>query len=365
MYAVVILKKKRRNKIIVIKTFVFQEKTIPVRMFFDDFEELQEFYDFDPDDFLYSIGRFYLDLGSMMFLREEGRERTVNNQLYYKWSEEEMADSHLLSYKPVAPAYQRTNSINGGHWFIIQSLQEDQVRSCRGGWLEAAHEISTHSRIREMSQQIALLLDAWRTRFRSLNIQWNSQLGRTRGTPGLDWFLAQRSSQERDLTVEERARQSVERGMVVFRSEEEFDQFYQEIRSAVNLVPNLLMKILAEAIPVQLPYTALSLITKYVLDQESADRSTMKASGEDIPGQLVESRVIGRFYLSLLDIHTAVTELMFRHPGETSAPNFPDKFLYLRNLVERNKLFLQTYYEPSLENTDLHLKETKVTQNNI
>ena len=332
-------------------------------MFFDDFEEL-DFHDIDPDDFLYSIGRFYLDIRSMMFLREGGTERTVNNQVYYRWSEEEMADSHLLSYKPVAPAYQRTNSINGGHWFIIQSLQEDQIRSVRGGWLEASHEISTHRRIREMSGQVSLLLDAWRARHRSQDIQWNSELGQTRETPGLDWFRTQRCTQE-NMTVEERARQSVERGMVIFRSEEEFDQFYQEIRSVVNLVPNLLMKILADAIPVHLPYTALALISSYVLDQESADCSTMKASEEDIPGQLVESRYIGRLYLSLLDIHTALTELMFRHAGETAAPNFPDKFLYLRNIVQRNKLFLQTYHEPTLENSDQHLKETKVTDNNI
>ena len=320
-------------------------------MFFDDFEELQ--FD-DPDDLLYSMY-------CMMFLRERGTERTINSQAYYRWSEEEMADSHLLSYKPVAPAYQRTNSINGGHWFIIDSLQKDQITSGRGGWLAASHEISTHRRITEMSQQISLLLDAWSARYRSLNMQWNSELGQTRKTPGLDWFRTQRCTQEGPMTLENRARQSVERGMAIFRSEEEFDQLYQEIRSVVNLVPNLLMKILADAIPVHLPYTALALISSYVLDQESADCSTMKTSEEDIPGQIVESRYIGRLYLSLLDIHTALTELMFRHLGETAAPNFPDKFLYLRNLVQRNKLFLQTYHEPSLENTDQHLKETKVT----
>ena len=91
----------------------------------------------------------------------------------------------------------------------------------------------------------------------------------------------------------------------------------------------------------------------------------MKATREDIPGQLVESRLIGRFYLSLLDIHSALTELMFRHAGETAAPNFPDKFLFLRNIMERNRHFLETYYDPTLQNTDHHLKETKVTAINI
>ena len=212
-----------------------------------------------------------------------------------------------------------------------------------------------------MSQQIALLLDAWTARYRSLNMEWNSWTGQTRAKPGLDWFLTQRSTQERELTVQERTRQSVERGMAIFRSEEELDSFYQEIKSAVNLVPNLLMKILSEAIPVPLPYTALALISQYVLAQDSADCSTMKAGSEDIPGQLLESRYVGRLYLSLLDIHSAVTEVMFRHPGETAAPNYPDKFRYLRNVVQRNNLFLQSFYELEQENTDHHLKETKVS----
>ena len=335
-------------------------------MFFDDFDDLQ-FNDLDPDDFLYSL---YLNLGNLMFLDGGGagpgggREKAVNTELYYRWSEQEMPDSDLLSYKPATPVYQGINSINGGHWFIIQELQEGQVRNNRCGWLEGSREISTHKRIREMSQQIALLLDAWKSRYRSLNMEWNSELAQTRQTPGLEWFFTQRSTQERELTVQERASQSVERGMAVFRSEEEFDSFYQEIKSAVNLVPNLLMKIISDAIPVQLPYTALSLISQYVLAQDCsdncADRSTMKADSRDVPGQLVESRYLGRFFLSLLDIHSALTELMFRRAGETAAPNFADKFLYLRNIVQRNNLFLQSYYELTEENSDHHLKETKV-----
>ena len=255
-----------------------------------------------------------------------------NNSDYYKWSEQKMADSHLLSYTPVAPMFQRTNSINGGHWFIIQSLQEDQVKNDGPGWLEASHVIG-HKSIYSLSRQITLLLDAWTVRLRGLDIDW-SEPGQSAGEVGLSWFLKQRTTREKDLSVEERARQSVERGMVIFRSKLEFQQFYQETKR-------------------------LSLISKYVL--ETSDCCSMKLLSENLPSKLVESRYVAKLYLSLLDIFNVLTELMFRHPGETAAPNFPDKFLFLRNIVQRNQLFLETYYQLTHEDRNQFLRETKVS----
>ena len=321
--------------------------------FFDD-DDYQD--DSEPEDFLESIRRYHL-MNILFMGVEEESGRSVNNQLYYKWAEFNMPDSELLTYSPVAPVYQRTNSINGGHWYVIQSLQEDQVRNRGPGWLQASHVIG-HKTIHELAQQIVLLLDAWSVRLRNLNIPWQSEAVQDRERPGLTWFLQQRSTQE-DMTVEERSRHSVERGMVIFRSEEEFDNFYQEIIAAVNIIPNVLMKILSDSIPVQLPYTALSLISKYVLG--SSDCCSMKPVSQDLPGQLVESRYVGRLYLSLLDIHSTLTELLFRHAGETASPNFPEKFSYLRNIVQKNHDLLETYYELTEENTDLHIMEYKVS----
>ena len=332
-------------------------------MFFDDLEALYDsdyhHYDSEADDFLDSIRRYHLM--SMLFGSGMGGGGTLNGHLYYKWSERSMPDSHLLGYTPVAPVYQRTNSINGGHWFIIQSLQEDQVKDNGPGWLEASHVIG-HKTIHELSKQIILLLDAWSLRSRSLDMGWQSQTEQdqagARERPGLSWFLKQRSTKEEDMTVEERARHSVERGMVIFRSEEEFDSLYQEMKAAVNIIPNVLMETLSDAIPAPLPDLALDLITKYVLD--CSDCCSMKRVSEDLPGQLVESRYVGRLYLSLLDIHNSLTEIMFRHAGETAAPNFPDKFTYLRNIVRKNQNFLNTFYELTEENSDPHIMETKV-----
>merc|ERR1719431_216504 len=185
-----------------------------------------------------------------------GAGESVNGHLYYKLSKRCMPDSHLLNFTPVSPIFQRTNSINGGHWFVIQSLQEDQVKNDGPGWLEASHVIG-HKSIFSLSRQITLLLDAWNVRLRGLDTDWCSEPARSDGeVVGLAWFLKQRSTREKVLTVEERKKQSVERGMVIFGSKQEFQHFYQETKAAVNLIPNLLMKIISEAIPTRLPYTA-------------------------------------------------------------------------------------------------------------
>ena len=342
-------------------------------MFFDDFDDrailelLQD--DSDAEDMLDSIRTYHF---VRLFFGSGGLGMggyPFNNPFYYKWSEQHMADSHLLSYTPVAPMFQRTNSINGGHWFQywywywywFQSLQEDQVKNDGPGWLEASHVIG-HKSIYSLSRQITLLLDAWTVRLRGLDIDW-SEPGQSAGEVGLSWFLKQRTTREKDLSVEERARQSVERGMVIFRSKLEFQQFYVETKAAVNLIPHILMKIIHEAVPVRLPYTALSLISKYVL--ETSDCCSMKLLSENLPSKLVESRYVAKLYLSLLDIFNVLTELMFRHPGETAAPNFPDKFLFLRNIVQRNQLFLETYYQLTHEDRNQFLRETKVSTSRV
>ena len=329
-------------------------------MFFDDFDDramlelLQD--DSDNEDMLDSIRTYHF---VRLFFGSGGLgmgDVSFNNSFYYKWSEQNMADSHLLSYTPVAPMFQRTNSINGGHWFIIQSLQEDQVKNDGPGWLEASHVIG-HKSIYSLSRQITLLLDAWNVRLRGQDIDWSEPV-QSQGEVGLSWFLKQRTTREKVLSVEERARQSVERGMVIFRSKQEFQEFYEETKAAVNLIPHILMKMIQEAIPIRLPYTALSLICKYVL--ETSDCCSMKLLSENLPSKLVESRYVAKLYLSLLDIFNVLTELMFRHPGETAAPNFPDKFLFLRNIVQRNQLFLETYYHLTQEDRNQFLRETKV-----
>ena len=326
-------------------------------MFFDDLEDLYDLHNDSDADHVLDTLRTYQIMRNVF----GGDVFSFNTPQYYEWSERSMSDSHLLSYTPVSPMFQRTNSINGGHWFIIQSLQEEQVRHNEPGWLEATHVIG-HKSIYELSRQITLLLEAWTARLKRLDLDWSRDTDQScvaPDTPGLTWFLKQRSTREETLSLEERAKLSVERGKIIFRSQEEFQKFYEESKAAVNFIPNLLMKIISEAVPVTLPYTALSLISKHIL--HSSDCCSLQLLSADTPAQLVESRYVGRLYLSLLDIHNVLTELMFRHQAQTGAPNFSDKFQFLRNIVQKNRHFLETYYQLSEENTDHHLLETKVS----
>ena len=171
----------------------------------------------------------------------------------------------------------------------------------------------------------------------------------------LGWWLRQfLATHEVDLSVEDRMRYSVGRGMMVFGTGESLNQLDREVNGVKILSQNFVMVALAENLPVPLPYPALLSLAKITLS--SGGSTKLGWSSGERATKLVESRYINRLYLAMLDIYNVIREVMFKHAAETASPSFPNKFKFLRSTLARNFSLLQSFQqllkheEPQAEN---------------
>ena len=151
----------------------------------------------------------------------------------------------------------------------------------------------------------------------------------------LGWWLRQfLGTHEVDLSVEDRMRYSVGRGMMVFGAGESLNQLAREVNGVKILAQNFVMGALAENLPVPLPYPALLSLPKIFLS--SGGGTKLGWSPGKRATKLVESRYINRLYLAMLDIYNVIREVMFKQAAETASPSFPNKFMFLRSTLARN-----------------------------
>ena len=222
---------------------------------------------------------------------------------------------------------------------MFHEFDEDSGEPKTVGWIQETY-YAGYKRVQDVSTQVLLLLKAWNVRASNSGLDW----GKTKESclelgSGFHWFIQQRASKETHLSVEERNKSSVQRGMEVFSTRREFENLFREVRSAVQMIETISRK--GGSSPGQLG----------------------ELISTDLTAKLVECRYVARLYLSILDLYNSLKELMFRHPAETAAPHFPDKFLFLRKLFNNNQKLLESFHQLSLEKNDhkqAYLKDSEV-----
>jgi len=302
---------------------------------------------------------------------------------YFQWEETRMKDSHLLKFKAMVPGEGERdefelNSVTGGDWGAIGKMEEKQ----RGGWLESKMVVG-YQQTYNLANQLGSLVTAWRERMQQCQGDWskvqirtligarkvtqNEALGGLQGIdeedPSFDsWWLREcLGAKETEFSVEDRMRYSVGRGMVVFGNIDSLDQLARNIYGVKNLVQKYLIGVLTSSLPVSLPYPVLLTMSKLVCSSGGGTR--IGWASMERASQLVESRYVNRVYLAFLDIYNVIREIMFKHAAETSSPNFPSKFDFLRSTLAKNLALLEAFHqltcdeEPQAENE--HYKEMK------
>jgi len=331
-------------------------------------------YGFDPSS-LYHGGEddmaFHMHMMAMLedsSYEEDSSIDSLNlqNSSYFDWEETRMKDSYLLQFRPLVPVMgirkeTRLTSVAGAEWSKIVRME-----NMKGSWLESRTAVR-YQDLANLSQKVASLLTAWKLRMKQCEGDWSKaqtnillehrKVAELIKLPELDeekiselpfsearmrwWqFLA---TKETDMSVEDRVRYSVGRGMVVFGSESSFDQIVQEVSGVKILVQNFVIGVLASNLPGPLPYPVLLSVTKLMLS--SCGGRMFGWASKNKASQLVESRYVNRVYLAMLDIYTVMREIMFKHAGETASLNFPSKFAFLLSTLARNFSLLQSFHQ--------------------
>merc|ERR1719154_199820 len=169
---------------------------------------------------------------------------------------------------------------------------------------------------------------------------------------GLAWWLREfMGSKEMDITVEERMKYSVGRGMVVFGSPECLDELAREVYSVKSIVHKFLIGVLSTSLPVSLPYPVLLTLAKLICSSGGASKFGWVSLGK--ASHLVESKYINRVYLALLDVYNVFREIMFKHAAETLSPNFHKKFTFLRSSLARNLTLVESFHQATFNEDPL------------
>jgi len=293
---------------------------------------------------------------------------------YFKWEEMRMKDSHLLKFKAVVPGggsreELRLNSVTGGDWGRVSKMEET------GGWLDS-NMVVGYQDLYNLASQLGNLVTAWKGRMKQCQGDWSKEqikkllkarkITRNLGmgemqevdeekfnleelvaNPYLNsvdfWLREFLKLEETDISVEDRMRYSVGRGMVVFGSGDSLDQLVREVYGVKNLVHKFLIGLLASTLPVTLPYPVLLSLSKLI--SSCGGGTKLGWISMEKSSQLVESKYVNRVYLAMLDIYNVIREIMFKHAGITMSPNFPNKFAFLRSSLARNVALLESFHQ--------------------
>jgi len=290
---------------------------------------------------------------------------------YFDWEETRMKDSHLLHFSALVPQLgermlmreegARITSMAGGEWSMIAKMENE------GGWLESNGVIG-YQDMYNLAGNLVNLLTAWRMRMKHCQVEWSKDQitkllnvwkvtrsdevvefgdeGPEDYNTGFVWWMFQMmGTKETDLSVDDRLGYSVGRGMMVFGTEESFDQLVKEVIGVKNLLRGFVIGVLSENLPVPLPYPTLLSLSKIILSSGGATNLGWSSSGR--ASQLVESRYVNRLYLAILDIYNIIREVMFKHAAESASPSFPTKFAFMRSTLARNMSLLQSFHQLS------------------
>jgi len=285
---------------------------------------------------------------------------------YFRWEERSMKDSHLLNFMAPVPGpgeregdESKLNSSTGGDWDTVGKMEKER------GWLESQMVVK-YQDLYNLASQLGSLITAWRSRMDQCQGNWSkeqsTELMRTRQVTrdepriqeddekdpdmtGMGWWLSHFVGvRETEMSVEDRMRYSVGRGMAVFGSLECLDQLAREIYNVKNLVHKFVIGVCSSTLPVVLPYPVLLSVSKLLLCS-SGGVTKLGWAGIERTDQLVESKYVNRVYLAMLDIYNVIREIMFKHAAETLSPNFPSKFVFLRTTLARNLALLESFHQ--------------------
>merc|ERR1719186_1377970 len=285
---------------------------------------------------------------------------------YFRWEERSMKDSHLLNFMAPVPGpgeregdESKLNSSTGGDWDTVGKMEKER------GWL-GRQMVDKYQDLYNLASQLGSLITAWRSRMDQCQGNWSKEqttkLLRTRqvtrdepriqeddekdpDTTGMGWWLSHFVGvRETEMSVEDRMRYSVGRGMAVFGSLECLDQLAREIYNVKNLVHKFIIGVCSSTLPVVLPYPVLLSVSKLLLCSSGGVTKLGWISMEK-SSQLVESKYVNRVYLAMLDIYNVIREIMFKHAGITMSPNFPNKFAFLRSSLARNVALLESFHQ--------------------
>eukprot|EP00092_Neocalanus_flemingeri_P026280 GFUD01028489.1.p1 GENE.GFUD01028489.1~~GFUD01028489.1.p1 ORF type:complete len:936 (+),score=258.82 GFUD01028489.1:51-2858(+) len=335
----------------------------------DDFGDMYGFgYDDDDysDDFAFHLNMMDIDnpyIYDPVLDTSSSADSSSSYSDYVKWEETRMRDSHLLHFSPLIPGVEerderfqfqlKLSSIDGGDWGRVEKMEEKF-----GGWLESKMVVG-YQDLYNLASQMGSMITAWRGRMKQCHGDWSKEKIRTllsarkvtrKDASGefedeeQDWWFTQfLGAKEIEISVEDRMRYSVGRGMLVFGSLDTLAQLDREIYGVKNLVQKFLIRVLSSSLPVALPYPVLLCLSKLICS--SGGGTKVGWAGRERASQLVESKYVNMVYLAVLDIYNVVLEIMFKHAAETISPNFPEKFAFLRSTLARNLALLESFHQ--------------------
>ena len=300
-------------------------------------------HDYDSDDFDLGYDKFEYGYGMNSYSDDSGDEMAFHmhmmgmlddsydsqilpNSDYFDWEETRMKDSHLLQFRALVPGVglreePRITSMGGGEWGKITEMEKGR------GWLESKAVVG-YQDLYNLASSVGTMLTAWRVRMKQCQGDWSKDqitellkirkvtrnqalseiheyneedmYGVANNDTDLGWWLRQfLGTHEVDLSVEDRMRYSVGRGMMVFGTGESLNQLAREVNGVKILAQNFVMVALAENLPVPLPYPALLSLAKITLS--SGGSTKLGWSSGERATKLVESRYINRLYLAMLN----------------------------------------------------------------